>query len=418
MVRALDVDVLSVPDAVVLVDWFAGIERLAAAGKTLAAGCAIRGEPWRDSGERSAADWLAKRTGSTVGEARGALDTAKHLASAPQTDDVFRDGGLSPKQAEEVASAAAADPTSERRLLDIAQHESLQKLRDEAARVRAAADPDPTARHERIRRNRFWKRWTDRDGARRGSYCLTPEDGALLEAAAQRFIDRRIDEARRAGEREPSEAYAADGLLAMAMATTGTDDSKTSTGDGEGETCADGGATDTPESPSDGAPRGGRGRRRMRNRRELIALVDVQALHRGSAAPGETCEIAGVGPVPVDVVRQLFGEALLRVVIRDGVDIRTVVHTGRIASALQETAVLVRDGGRCIRPCCGLPISEIDHRTDYTASRVTTLDDLGGLCGFDHDLKTRHGHTYRRLEDGTVEWLRPDGTVERGPPPP
>lgn len=393
VVQSLDVESCSPAGAVELVDWFAEVERLAAAGKTIAAGSATRVEPWQATGERSAADWLAKRTGTTVSEARDTLTTAENLQHAPNTDAAFRNGELSPKQADAVASGAAADPTAERRLLDTARHESLQKLRDHAARVRAAADPDPAGRHERLHRARSWRRWTDRDGARCGSYRLTPELGALLEAAAQPFVDAAIDDARREGRHEPSEAVAADGLVAMAASTTSGEAAPTTA-------------------------RGGRGRRRLKDRRELIALVDLEALQRGSAEPGETCEIAGVGAVPVDVLRRLFGDALLRIVIRRGTDIRTVVHTGRTASALQETAVLVRDGGQCIRPTCDLAISEIDHREGWTATYRTTLDDLGGLCGHDHDLKTGRGHTYRRGEDGTVEWVLPDGTVERGRPPP
>ena len=393
VVGSLDAGTLSPADAVRLVDWFAEIERLAVAGKTIAVGRAVEAEPWRATGERSGADWLARRTGTTVGEARDTLHTAANLQEAPRTAAAFRNGELSLKQAEAVASAVAVDPAAEDRLLEVAERESLQKLRDHAARVRAAADPDPEGRHERLHRARSWRRWTDRDGARCGSYRLTPEVGALLEAAAQPFIDAAIDEARRAGRHEPSEAVAADGLVAMAASTTT--------------------ATDAPV-----RSRGGRGRRRLKDRRELIALVDLDALRRGSTEPGETCEIAGVGAVPVDVVRRVFGDALLRIVIRRGVDIRTVVHTGRTASALQETAVLVRDGGRCIRPVCDLAISEIDHREGWAVTRTTTLDDLGGLCGHDHDLKSRQGHTYRRGEDGVVEWILPDGTVERGRPPP
>ena len=184
-------------------------------------------------------------------------------------------------------------------------------------------------------------------------------------------------------------------------------------------TCVAMAVATTTRVPASGAPpRGGRGRRRLRDRRELIALVDLEALQAGTAGPGDTCEIAGVGPVPVDVVRRLFGDALLRIVIRDGRDIRTVVHTGRTASALQETAVLVRDEGRCIRPNCGLPISEIDHSTGFTTTGPTVLDDLAGLCAHDHDLKSRHGHRYERSSDGRVRWHRPDGTVEdeRAPP--
>jgi hypothetical protein len=168
------------------------------------------------------------------------------------------------------------------------------------------------------------------------------------------------------------------------------------------------------------AARGGRGRKRLSDRRELLLIADLSAWRRGFLLAGETCEIPGIGPISLDAARELFGDALLRVVIRDGVDIRTVVHTGRTANALQETAVLVRQRGRCGRPGCSLPISEIDHTTDYTTSRITTLDQLAGLCGHDHDLKTRHRHTYRLEPDGTITWIRPDGGQEhqRPPPPP
>jgi hypothetical protein len=396
MLRTFDADVVSSAEAVVLVDWFAEIERLASAGKTLAAGRAAQDEPWQGSGDRSGADWLAKRTNTTVADARNTLDTAANLASAPATNQAFRRGELSPKQADAVAAAAAADPSAESELLDVARHQSLQKLRDTSARVRAAAT-DPNERHQRIHRRRFWRRWTNPDGARCGSYTLTPEAAALLEAAAQPFIDTAIDHARRTGQREPFEAYAADGLVALATTST-------TVGDDQAQ----------PGPPA----RGGRGRRRLRDRRELIALVDLHALQRGELQPGETCEIAGVGPVPLHIARDLFGTALLRIVIRNGVDIRTVIHTGRTASAVQETAVLVRDRGRCLRPTCNRPISEIDHNHGFTSTGPTTLEDLGGLCGPDHNLKTRARHTWHRNQHGHIHWTHPNGTIEHERAPP
>lgn len=399
MVRDLDVGSLAPVDAVALLDWFSEVERLAVAGKALAAKAAAGGDAWRAAGDRSAADWLAKRTGTTVRDARSVLGTAERLTPASATDAAFRGGELSLTQAEAVTAAASVDPQAEDALLDTARHESLQKLRDQSARVRAAAEPDPAARHARIHRERFWRRWTDVEGARCGSYRMTPEAAAVIEAAAQPFIDAAFDTARRSGEHEPSEAYAADGLVAMSASTTR-----------ECEAADEQGTTSR--------PRGGRGRRRLRDRRELIALVELSALQRGEVVAGETCEIAGVGPVPVEVVRRLFGDALLRIVIRDGADIRTVVHTGRTANAVQETAILVRDGGRCVRPQCGLPISEIDHISGFTKTGPIALDELAGLCAHDHDLKSLHGHSYERTADGRVRWRRPDGTIEDERPPP
>lgn len=442
MVRSLDARLLSSAEAVELVDYFAEIERLGHAGKTLAAGRAAEGDAWKRAGDRSPADWLARRTGSSVGRSRAALDTASKLGSAPAADAALRAGELSADQAAAIAPAAAADPSAEPRLLEIAKHQSLQKLRDECDRVRAAAEPDPKARHDRIHKERFWKRWTRRDGSRAGLYAGTPEQVALIEAAAQPFLDARIDAARRDGAHEPSEAYAFDGLTAMARSTMATRTAPAPSPAPAHEADGPAGGVDTASPPSgnlppdptgDGGPgsaasppgnvraaRGGRGRKRLSERRELFLVADLAAWRRGFLQTGETCEIPGIGPVSIDAARELFGDALLRIVLRHGVDIRTVVHAGRTANALQETAVLVQQHGRCARPGCSLPISEIDHTIDYSTSGITTLDQLVGVCGHDHDLKTRHHHTYHREHDGTITWIRPDGTEEheRPPPPP
>jgi hypothetical protein len=203
----------------------------------------------------------------------------------------------------------------------------------------------------------------------------------VVEAAARPFIEEAFRKARASGKHESSEAYAADGLVAMSAAVTSGD-------------------VTAPTKP--GWPRG-----------ELIVLVNLESLRRGSVRPGEVCEIPGVGPVPIDVARELFGEALLKLVIRDGTDIRTVVHAGRHPTAEQRTAIFVRDGGRCVRSTCDRKIDEIDHVEPWAETKHTTLDELAGLCSGDHDLKTYRGHTYRRTEAGW-EWL-PAGEQDPGP---
>jgi hypothetical protein len=401
---SLDASLLTGDDAAALVGRFDAIERLAGAAKTLVAGRVAETNAWQAAGDRSAADWLAKATSSTITESRARLRTASKLADAPGTEAALRRGELSVPQAEAIAAASAADTSAEARLLELAEYQSLQKLRDECARVEAAADPDPAGRHERIRKNRFWRRWTRPDGSRAGMYAGTPEEVALFEAHTQPFLDARLDEARRNGESEPSEAYAFDGLMAMANAAR----ERLEGDDGRDDATA----------PNARRARGGRGRKRLSERRELILLADLAAWRRGLLLPGETCEIPGFGPIPIEVAHELFGDALLRIVVLDGVDVRTVVHTRRKANMVQETATYVRQKGRCRRPSCCRPISEIDHTVDWAESRHTTLGELVGLCGTDHDLKSWGGHTYRHNVDESITWIRPDGTEEHERPPP
>ncbi len=59
-------------------------------------------------------------------------------------------------------------------------------------------------------------------------------------------------------------------------------------------------------------------------------LIDYEALRRGYAEADETCEIAGVGPVPVATVRGMLADSFGAAIVTDGVDVYTVAHLGTI----------------------------------------------------------------------------------------
>ena len=143
---------LSGEDALAALEVFCAIERVGAAGRTAMAKRVEDSNVWRASGERSAAHFLARRTGTTVGKTQASLDTAARLEHLPATAEAFRTGKLSEVQAEAVASAAAVNPNEEQRLLDKAKG-TLKQLKDECRRVRHAAT-DEQARYEKIRRER------------------------------------------------------------------------------------------------------------------------------------------------------------------------------------------------------------------------------------------------------------------------
>ncbi len=95
-----------------------------------------------------------------------------------------------------------------------------------------------------------------------------------------------------------------------------------------------------------------------RSKGELVLLVNLESLQRGSLAEGEICEIPGIGPVSLSVAQEVLGSWALSLVITNGVAVQTVVHGGRSPTKVQRTAILVRDKGRCVRPSinCHLPI--------------------------------------------------------------
>ena len=49
--------------------------------------------------------------------------------------------------------------------------------------------------------------------------------------------------------------------------------------------------------------------------------VDLEALLRGRTLDGETCEIAGLGPIPVSIVREWMDNAFLAAIVTQGTEI-------------------------------------------------------------------------------------------------
>jgi len=161
LVAALDPDAVSGPTARELWAEFDRIERLGAAGKTLLARRIAATHDRDRAGSRTAAESLAKQAGTSTAAAKDALDTSHRLDELPAVAGALRRGELSPAQAAAVTSAAAADPSAQRRLLELAPRASLVELREECARIRAAADPDPDATNRRIHAQRRCRQYTD-----------------------------------------------------------------------------------------------------------------------------------------------------------------------------------------------------------------------------------------------------------------
>ncbi len=354
-------------DAARLLKLFAEAERLAAAGKAMMARRVEETNRWRRDGARSAADWLAATTGSSVGAAVGTLETARRLEKLPATAEAQRQGRLSEAQAKELAAAATAKPDAEADLLRAAQSEPVAALRQRCARVKAVAHDDEAARHRRIHQERRLRYWNDADGAFRMDLRITTEAGAVILANLKPFCDEIFAEARAAGRREPTEAYAADAFVRMAEAA----------GSRNGEEASSG------------------------PRATVHVRVDHAALVRGHVEGDEVCEVPGVGPIPVATARAWAGDAVLKALVTKGVDVVAVAHAGRTVTAAQRAALEERDRA-CVVPGCTVTRGlEIDHVDGWAVTRTTTLDRLARLCSWHHDQKTYFGH---RLEGRAGDW--------------
>ena len=305
------------------------------------------------------------------------MDTSHRLVELPGVEGALRRGELSQAQAAAISSAADADPSAEQRLLELASRVSLAELREECARVKASADPDPEATNRRIHAQRRLRHYRDGEGGWNLSARGTAHAGAAFLTVLNAITDAIFTAARREGRKEPVEAYAFDALMAMAehaaggdqpvAPETGSDQRSPHVPNGGGEP-AIAKSTEQPvdeptaAGPAQGPPPSGVGlvagdpgifratggravcpvpSSRWSNPRYLALLrVDAQALRRGQVAGEELCEIAGVGPVPVSVARDLLGEAIIKLVITNGVDVANVTHLGRGPTTAQKIALL------------------------------------------------------------------------------
>ncbi|HYA45844.1 MAG TPA: hypothetical protein VED59_09555 [Acidimicrobiales bacterium] len=334
------------------------IEKAAAALSSLlaarmASGAGLRATSAGCSAERQAAEALAKAVGTSVSEARRAIDAGRTMTAQPALAAAGLGGELSRDQTVLVAGAASANPTTAPRLLEIARTSSLSELSEHCGRVRAEVE-DLEARRRALYARRTLRSWTDTYGAWHLAAQGLAEQGALIMTAIRPLADEAFEAARAEGRRESPEAYAFDGLVALS---------------------------------SSGGPK-------ARPGYEVMVRVDLPALLRGYPLGGEECEIAGFGPVPASFVSDIAnsGSAFLKAILTKSKDVVGVAHLGRRPNAYQRSA-LDWLFPTCAAEGCGVRASflESDHQVPWATNHLTLLELLDRLCRHHHRLKTHQG---------------------------
>ncbi len=375
-------------DAARLVDVFAKIEHLGAAGKVLAAARTVKANGWQASGEASAEDWLARATGASRSAAATTLDTGHRLRHLPDTEQALRAGELSETQASAVTSAGSADPTAERKLLLDARQQSVAALRKTAHAVRQNARRDNLVDRNAIHRTRYLRHWTADDGAFEGRFRLTPDHGAIVLAALRPHREAAFNQARSDGRSETTDAYDADALVDMARASSAAASRPPDPEAADSGGSADPGGTDPGGTDSGGTDTSGRG---LNPTATINVRVDRSALLRGHTVPGETCEIEGIGPVPVETVRAASTDAVLKAILVDGPRIVDVRHVGRLIPTKLRIALQQRDAMCAVPGCEATHHLEIHHLRPFGLGGETSLDNLARVCSRHHDQITYQG---------------------------
>jgi hypothetical protein len=380
-IDGLDAAQLDGAEAMELCDQFARIERLGAAGRLVTAQRVNETEVWRRGGSRTAADWVARHTGSDPGRAKDGLDMAGRLPECPLVAAEIRAGDLSEAQAQLITEAAAVRPEAEARLVEFARTNSIRRLREECRRVKNA-DESAAEECKRVHRCRALKTWVGRDGATCGTFRLTSEAGAAFLGAIEERKTKHVKAARREGRREPFEAYAADALVELV----------TEERDGSGG--------------------------HTRPKTMVIVHVAYEALSRDALADGEVCEIAGIGPVPLEVAQRLAADSVLRVLVTKGGQPMAVTPGVRTVPRALRLLLEARDRTCVVTGCdakCGL---QVDHRKPFAQLGPTDLENCALLCKLHHDMKTYLGYRLERHADGSWFFTPPADYREPEPPDP
>jgi hypothetical protein len=395
VVAGFDPEVTGARDCLDLVGGFRDLEHAASAGLALAARRVAQTSLWADHGHRTAAHWLAAKTGLSVGEAMRLLETAEVAEHAPATMEALKNGELSIPKARAVGKAEAADPDAGAELVERAASEgvTVKEIETDSARiVHAASGETETQRAERIRRNRSFRVGSNGDGSSWFHGIGPTSDIARLEAALKPILDDIFQDARQDGRREPVDAYTFDALMTLTEA--GAIGGRHPGTAGGGDSAASGRDANAAGAREEQDAVGGAGRTGDRHgHAKVIVRADLTALDRGHTQPGERCEIAGHGPIPVaDVWDMIDGGAFIAGIVTHGTDIIALRHLGRRPTALQRTVLEWETAGTCaVEGCTNNVRIEIDHVDPWAHTHTTEYDQLAGICVHCHRRKTHQG---------------------------
>ena len=310
-------------------------------------------------------EWVARSSGSTPSAARAALATVKAADVCSATNEALTAGSLSLAQAAEIVAAEAAVPGSEGALLEVAATKGIAGLRPRRGGSCWVRSIGTSCTAGRSRRARCATGSMVRGWSRASSVCH-PRSGCRSSTVSTPRPIGCTGARRKEGSTEAREAHAADALLLLAKG-------------------------------------GGKGRA---GRADVVYVCDLRAAARGHTHGDEVCHVVGGGPVPVEVVRAAAVDAFVKVVVRDGTKVDTIVHYGRHIPAVLRTVLELGDperldGAVCVEDGCDRRHDlEWDHDDPVANDGATSYENLNPRCTPDHWAKTERDRQAGKLGAG------------------
>ena len=339
------------------------------------------------------ADEIAAELRLSRRAAEDRLGLALALGRLPGTRALLEAGRIDVPRAREVAAGtigldAAQSAAVETRVLGRAPEQTRSRLRDAVRRAVLAADPAAAQiRHERSVRGRRVE--------------LVPLDDGMAGVWSVLRADK-------------AQAYY-EGITALAVKAAGPGDTRT-LDQRRADVLADLGDQLLAR---DDLPR------RHRRRPHLQLVLAATTALRLDDLPGE---LAGYGPIPASLARELAGDATWRRILTDPasgtlLDYGTTIY--RPPQALAD--LVIAKHRRCRGLGCRLPADrcEIDHTVEFPDG-PTAEPNLAPLCKHEHRRRHEGGWAVARLPDGTYAHTTPTGhtyfdpfepVLEPEPPP-
>ncbi|MDE0678969.1 MAG: DUF222 domain-containing protein [Gammaproteobacteria bacterium] len=403
-----------------------------------------RREGWGQHGVSSCAHWLSWQCGISPGAAREKVRVARTLESLPKIREAFGEGRLSYSKVRALTRGATAE--TEDTLLGIALNGTAVHVERTVRGFMRVQREKERSEAEVVHERCYLECRRQGDGSVKLEACLAPEVGEMLykalEAAHGELNERNgdaedIDDTGPAGAANP--AVPADADAASADVPAGT--YATQHSQQRGGSSADGSAG-TPQarfappplwdSADRGVPAGtpprsvsqkradalghilggylaGKCSGSANNAHEVVVHIAHDALCNVPESSG--AEFDNGHAVAVETARRLGCDGALVGVVEGakGEPLAVGRRTRAVPPAIRR-ALRVRDGG-CRFPGCGRSRYVHAHHIKHWADGgETRLDNLVTLCSEHHRLVHEGGYGIR-MNEGGIEFLRPDGRV-------
>jgi hypothetical protein len=383
-----------------------------------------RAEGWRGDGAVSMIAWVTGKCGVSTSTARQWVRSAANLESLPCLAEGLASGELSLDLVEPLAEVAS--PSNDAALREASAHWSVRQARELVAWHRAQAEARAEAAtaaeteasgdssvggdgeevHQSAAAREFERRTLRFNDTRRSIWvAFTKDDYAAAKSVLVRRVSAEGRERERVGERSsssdllgytPYDQRLYDALLDLLRAGGGSGGSGGS-GLGSGSGSGEGRGAVAP-------PR-------------IVVHAPLELLL--GCSDEQVAEIAGVGPVPVEVVRRLACDANVDLAVEDRAG--SILDQGRVRrdpTPVQRVEIERRDKGCRFPGCSYTEFTDVHHMVHWADGGLTNLENLVTLCGRHHRAVHELGWSVSGSADSVLTFRGPHGRPAESVPSP